>query len=123
MAAQTQYESNRRKLQLMWERLRRESTEAAEETPQMTKAPGDVTDTPTHNADHDVEGLLAELEVGRTRDELLLDVEDALARLKDGEYGRCERCGGEISSDRLDALPQARFCVECERREEAAESP
>lgn len=40
------------------------------------------------------------------------EVEAAMARLKDGTYGNCERCGKPIAKDRLEALPWARLCVE-----------
>lgn len=39
------------------------------------------------------------------------DVNEALARLDDGTYGRCETCGGVIPFERLAARPEARFCV------------
>lgn len=45
----------------------------------------------------------------------LVDVETALRRVADGSYGRCERCGKEISEARLEAMPTARRCLECAR--------
>ena len=45
--------------------------------------------------------------------ELLHEVEDAIQRIRDGEYGACEICEEEIPSARLDALPYARMCVRC----------
>jgi RNA polymerase-binding transcription factor DksA len=51
-------------------------------------------------------------------DEQLRDVEDALGRLDDGTYGRCEICGGDIGDERLRARPEARFCVEDQARVE-----
>jgi RNA polymerase-binding transcription factor DksA len=43
----------------------------------------------------------------------LTDVDDALAKLDAGEYGRCEECGGSISDARLEAMPTARTCIAC----------
>ncbi|HSJ43706.1 MAG TPA: TraR/DksA C4-type zinc finger protein [Euzebyales bacterium] len=43
----------------------------------------------------------------------LADVERALERMDDGEYGICERCGREISTSRLEARPMSVLCVEC----------
>jgi DnaK suppressor protein len=40
-------------------------------------------------------------------------VADALKRIDEGNFGRCERCGKNISQKRLDALPYARFCLNC----------
>lgn len=43
--------------------------------------------------------------------EQLTDVTAALGRIDDGSYGRCEVCGEEIQSARLEAMPHARFCI------------
>ena len=42
-------------------------------------------------------------------------VDEALARLADGTYGRCARCGRPIADERLDALPWAARCIDCQR--------
>jgi len=47
--------------------------------------------------------------------QVLLDqVNAALARLDAGTYGICERCGKEINPRRLEALPYATLCVDCQ---------
>jgi DnaK suppressor protein len=43
----------------------------------------------------------------------LAEVDAALARVADGTYGVCERCGGPIPEGRLEARPVARTCVPC----------
>ncbi|WP_426755707.1 TraR/DksA family transcriptional regulator [Myxococcus sp. Y35] len=43
----------------------------------------------------------------------LRDIEDALARIAQGEFGRCARCGGAIGRHRLRAIPEARHCLTC----------
>lgn len=50
----------------------------------------------------------------------LWHVDQALRRLyrTPEEYGKCHNCGGEVGFDRLDALPHARYCIECKQREE-----
>ena len=45
----------------------------------------------------------------------LAAVEAALVRLDDGTYGRCTECGGPIAAERLEALPWAALCIECQR--------
>src|SRR3954452_18954643 len=45
--------------------------------------------------------------------ETLQDIEDALARFDDGTYGECESCHRRIPEARLEAMPAARFCIEC----------
>ena len=44
---------------------------------------------------------------------LLSEIEHALERIEQGEYGVCEGCGADIPPRRLEALPWARFCVPC----------
>jgi DnaK suppressor protein len=44
----------------------------------------------------------------------LAQVDAALARLDDGTFGQCLRCGREIASARLEALPWAAHCIECQ---------
>ena len=55
----------------------------------------------------------------RNRERRMID--DALASLEEGTYGRCAECDAEISEKRLVALPFARYCVECQSRLELLE--
>ncbi len=43
----------------------------------------------------------------------LVDVEHALAKMGSGTYGTCESCHGLIAEARLEAMPAARYCIEC----------
>ena len=66
-------------------------------------------------ASADGEGGPAELLQGladHDRQELE-EISAALERLKTGNYGRCEACGNAIGSQRLSAIPEARFCIAC----------
>ena len=47
------------------------------------------------------------------------EIRSALDRIEDGDYGRCERCEEPIPAKRLDAVPWARMCVECQSAIEA----
>ncbi|MBT3333833.1 MAG: TraR/DksA family transcriptional regulator [Rhodospirillaceae bacterium] len=40
-------------------------------------------------------------------------IKAAIGRIDAGTYGDCTRCGNEISSGRLDAMPYAAECVDC----------
>jgi RNA polymerase-binding transcription factor DksA len=51
-------------------------------------------------------------------EETLAQVLDALERVENGTYGRCEGCEGGITKERLRAVPHARFCIECQRQAE-----
>ncbi|TMQ59224.1 MAG: TraR/DksA family transcriptional regulator [Candidatus Eisenbacteria bacterium] len=48
----------------------------------------------------------------------LISVDEALRRLYRSEYGTCESCGKEIGKQRLDAMPQANLCVNCQEKQE-----
>ena len=45
----------------------------------------------------------------------LQEVEEAIDRLNRGEYGQCLSCNEPIAKKRLEALPEARYCIECEQ--------
>ncbi len=49
---------------------------------------------------------------------LLTAVNAALDRIEGGSYGTCLSCGGEISIKRLEAVPSATLCIECQEKEE-----
>jgi len=48
--------------------------------------------------------------------QMLQDVADALQRIEDGTYGKCDTCSKEIPKKRLEVFPAAKRCVECESR-------
>lgn len=55
----------------------------------------------------------------RTRDryrKLLNKIDQALARIDEGEYGYCEETGEEIGLDRLEARPIATLCLDAQER-------
>src|SRR3990170_3688189 len=54
-------------------------------------------------------------ELGNGDRRLLRDVVSALQKLDDGSFGACERCGEAISEKGLEALPFARYCIDCQR--------
>jgi len=46
--------------------------------------------------------------------DLLRQIDGALARLDDGTYGICQRCGKPTNEERLEAFPYVEFCIECQ---------
>jgi RNA polymerase-binding protein DksA len=60
----------------------------------------------------------ATIHTANTEGRYLYHIEEALARIEDGSYGKCERCSGKIGMHRLKALPHARLCIECKEKEE-----
>lgn len=56
-----------------------------------------------------------QFELSNGNRELLRDVVAALRKIDDGSFGACERCGEPIAEKRLEALPFARYCINCQR--------
>jgi DnaK suppressor protein len=48
----------------------------------------------------------------------LADVNDALHKFDEDNYGSCESCGQPIDWARLEALPAARLCIRCQQHQE-----
>ncbi len=84
------------------------------------EASGDVSNMPTHMADLGTDNFEQEftLNLIQTEQGTLRDIEEALEKIDTGSYGMCESCGKAIAPTRLKALPHARLCLECKRREE-----
>lgn len=54
--------------------------------------------------------------------EQLLQIDEALRALDKGTYGICQTCGLSISRKRLDALPWATYCIDCQEKLEQEKS-
>ncbi|MFN2316262.1 MAG: TraR/DksA family transcriptional regulator [Gemmatimonadales bacterium] len=57
---------------------------------------------------------LAQASEARSEVDLAL-VRDALSRLEQGTYGRCQECSGAVPYDRLIVMPETRTCARCGR--------
>ncbi len=72
----------------------------------------------------DTASLTFERELGTGLEEgaehTLAQINHALARLDDGTYGVCERCGGAIGLERLLARPAATLCIDDQRMADRA---
>jgi RNA polymerase-binding protein DksA len=68
----------------------------------------------------DTASLTFERELGEGLEEAaqrtLVQIDRALARLEDGSFGVCERCGNPIAHERLLARPFATLCIDDQRR-------
>ncbi len=58
------------------------------------------------------------LSVGDAERRLLRQVDEALEKLRQKTYGRCEKCHELIGKKRLEALPFAKLCIGCQEEEE-----
>jgi RNA polymerase-binding transcription factor DksA len=79
---------------------------------------GNLSHAPMHLGDLGSETYMQQLNATLLENEVHLsgEIRDALGRVQQGTYGRCEGCGNEIPAGRLDALPYARYCTACARR-------
>ena len=76
----------------------------------------DAVESAEADIQEDIEFALVQM-----KSETLNKINDALARLEQGDYGYCFDCGEEIAEKRLRALPFAVRCKDCEEAREAAE--
>lgn len=74
---------------------------------------GDVVDFALDSAQNEINSQLAEVE---SRE--LASIENALERMRTGQYGICEMCNTRIPMARLNALPYATLCINCQREAE-----
>ena len=74
---------------------------------------GDLLDAALDSAQDELSSQLAEVE---SRE--LANIELALERIRTGEYGACDGCGEGIPLARLQALPYATMCIQCQREAE-----
>jgi RNA polymerase-binding protein DksA len=108
-----------------FERMLRERREVdATEASTLAASMGDVLSARADaqaDDEHDPEGPTLSFEWSRldaVQREAAADlraVDAALARIADGTFGVCERCGRPIGIDRLNARPTAELCIDCAR--------
>ena len=56
---------------------------------------------------------LREVAIGQQQELELIEIQVALGKIKDKQYGICEMCEEEISVQRLKVKPHAKFCIDC----------
>ncbi len=79
---------------------------------------GDLVDAALDSVQDEISSQLAEVE---SRE--LARIENALQRMREGQYGICEGCGTNIPLARLTALPYATLCIKCQREAEREGAP
>ncbi|PZN11630.1 MAG: conjugal transfer protein TraR, partial [Bacillota bacterium] len=86
----------------------------------LREATGELSAYDNHPADLGSETFERGKDLSRRRDlqKALADVDGALARIEEGTYGYCQRCGRPIPRERLEALPATPYCVACAEERE-----
>ncbi len=72
-----------------------------------------LADTATETYDRELDYTLEE-----NSEHVLADIDAALKRIEDGTYGTCTSRGEQIPVERLEALPWATLCIDCQRERE-----
>jgi RNA polymerase-binding protein DksA len=76
-----------------------------------TKAPADLADVATDNFEQEFT-----LSLMQNQEQVLGEIGEALERIRQGTFGRCEECQKPVAKARLQALPYTRHCVGCARK-------
>ena len=95
-------------LEELRQELRDEIRHRVDELPEELNVPGDDWQEPNESFD-------SELGAERSQEMMLSQVEAALGRIDRGTFGRCEDCQKDIPARRLNAVPYAARCIQCER--------
>lgn len=95
-----------------------EGLQALDHTISQVDERGELSAYDEHQADSATETFERERDVAleASAQAILRQVEVALKKIEDGQYGNCERCGKIIHATRLEAIPYTPFCIECAER-------
>ncbi len=71
-------------------------------------------------ADKAANSYTKEFLFGQTHNDrsMLQLVDDALVRIKEGNFGECDSCHEELQQKRLEAVPWTRYCISCQEKKE-----
>ena len=84
---------------------------------QIPTGASDVRDAEEQSVDDFVQEV--DLALMQMKSETLKKIDQAISRLEEGTYGRCEECDAEIPAARLKALPFAALCRDCQEEAES----
>ncbi len=114
-------EKRERYRKVLWEMRDRVSGQAEHVTEGIREdivPAGNNSSAPLHLADFAMDSIDADARVLAAEHDILGHIDAALIRIDDGSYGKCDRCGQDISDERLGAVPYTSRCVQCAEVEE-----
>lgn len=81
---------------------------------------GELSSYDNHLADIGTEVYMQEMQNSLTNHEKfkLNEIDDALYKIKNGNYGMCEKCRQNINEERLEFIPETRLCSSCAKEDE-----
>jgi RNA polymerase-binding protein DksA len=85
----------------------------AEDAGEETAYDNHLADTATETYDRELDYTLEE-----NSEHVLAEIDAALKRIAEGTYGTCTNCDRPIALERLEALPWATLCIDCQRDRE-----
>lgn len=109
-------ETHKKLLLAKREQLVRKLAEAKREGNAAELDRGDDLDRAAASRDQEINYMLS----SREREELRA-IDEALDKIESGVYGTCERCDKAIGVKRLEAMPLALFCRDCQSEMELAQ--
>jgi RNA polymerase-binding transcription factor DksA len=113
----------RRQLQELSSRVRTDAAALAEQThtPSGGNGGSELSNAPFHLGDMGTEEYLYDMNTTLLANEqyIVSEAREALRRMDQGTYGKCDNCGRAIAKARLEAIPYTRFCVTCAEANDA----
>ena len=103
----------RDRVSLTIQHLHEENAGTIEEETEEETYDNHLADSATATLNREIDYTLEE-----NSEHVLAAIEDALRRIDSGTFGTCRRCGKPIAEDRLEAIPYANRCIDCQRLEE-----
>jgi len=84
-------------------------------------ASGDLSSYTIHMADVATDSYDREfsLSMASVEQKAVYEIDEALKRIDEGDYGLCLTCGKQIAKNRLKAVPFAKYCIACQSEEES----
>ncbi len=84
------------------------------------EAAGDLSGYSLHIADSATDSYDREFSLGLATNaqKILYEIEEALKRVDEKNFGACLSCSKPVNRRRLTAIPYARLCIECQSKEE-----
>jgi RNA polymerase-binding protein DksA len=92
------------------EHLHESSTESLEEESGEETYDNHLADSATATLNREIDYTLEE-----NSENVLNAIDEALERIEAGTFGTCARCGKQIAEERLEAIPYATRCIDCQR--------
>jgi RNA polymerase-binding protein DksA len=81
---------------------------------------GDLSGYSFHMADMASDSYDRELSlnIAGEEQEIVYEIDEALKRIEEGKFGKCISCDKKIPQQRLNAVPYAKYCIQCKSKEE-----